>query len=103
MGSGTTTPEIATAPEIVTVPEIVGTTTAPPAVQNQVEVEERQTPLTIAELNAPDGNAPIEINTVYKAILTSRDHVLTHHYRMRMIASIQIPRLGLTLDRIQRH
>lgn len=88
VGSGTTTPEI------VASPEVVGPTAAPSAVQGPVGGEERQTPtpLTIAELNAPDGNAPIEINTVYKAILTSLDHILTHHYRMRMIASIRIPR-----------
>lgn len=88
MGSGTTTPEK------VTAPEIVDPTAAPSADQGPEGGEERQTPtpLTIAELNAPDGNAPIEINTVYKAILNSRDHILTHHYRMRMIASIQIPR-----------
>ncbi|KFY49237.1 hypothetical protein V496_10163 [Pseudogymnoascus sp. VKM F-4515 (FW-2607)] len=59
VGSGTTTPEK------VTAPEIVDPTAAPSADQGPLGGEERQTPtpLTIAELNAPDGNAPIEINT----------------------------------------
>ncbi|KFY89850.1 hypothetical protein V500_05414 [Pseudogymnoascus sp. VKM F-4518 (FW-2643)] len=41
--------------------EVVDTTTAPPA-QGTAGAEVQQTPLNIAELNAPDGNAPVEIN-----------------------------------------
>ena len=84
-----------------TTAELVDTTTAPPA-RGTAGAEVQQTPLNIGELNAPDGNAPVEINDVYKVTHTSRDHILTRYHRM-MIASMVIPRLGLTLDRIQHH
>lgn len=77
--------------------EQVDTVTAPP-VQGTAGAQVQQTPLNIAELNAPDGSAPVEINDVCKATLTSRDHILTHHHRM--IALMVIPRLCPTLDRI---
>lgn len=80
-----------------TAAEQVDTVTAPP-VQGTAGSQVQQTPLNIAELNAPDGSAPVEINDVYKATLTSRDHILTHHHRM--IALMVIPRLGPMLDRI---
>ena len=81
--------------------ELADTITAPP-VQGTAGSQVQQEPPTIAELNAPDGNTPVEINTVYKATLPSQDYILTHHHRM--IASIMIPRLGpTTADRIQHH